>query len=367
MSIRKWSITTLCCVVIFGALALFKVMEIRAAIAFGESFPEHSETVEEARVESAQYTPVIEAIGEMVAPQRLDLRNELAGEITHVNFRSGDTVTKGQILLQLDTSVETANLAAAKARAQLAQSVYARSQNLFKSKATSKDQLDRAKADVSTSLAEVEALKRTISKKTLKSPFNGRAGLHNFEVGQLLMDNTFITTLIADHEYIWVDFKVPQFYPPLSLGTPVAVSTIGDQRQDAVTEGQVIAENTIINANNRSRQYRAQVPNNGNQFMANNTVIVKVPVGEPMEVMKIPALAVQQDPLGQFVFILKKDEAGKGYRASRRQVGIQTLGSQWAYVKSGLKPGDHIAAAGAFKLHEGLLVYTGERPVLNQE
>ena len=138
MSIRKWSITTLCCVVIFGALALFKVMEIRAAIAFGESFPEHSETVEEARVESTQYTPVIEAIGEMVAPQRLDLRNELAGEITHVNFRSGDTVTKGQILLQLDTSVETANLAAAKARAQLAQSVYARSQNLFKSKPPAK-------------------------------------------------------------------------------------------------------------------------------------------------------------------------------------------------------------------------------------
>ncbi|HBO93078.1 MAG TPA: efflux transporter periplasmic adaptor subunit, partial [Gammaproteobacteria bacterium] len=79
MSLRKWGITALSCVLIFAALAAFKVLEIRAAIAFGESFPEHSESVELAVVATTQYTPAIRVIGEMVAPQRLDLRNELAG------------------------------------------------------------------------------------------------------------------------------------------------------------------------------------------------------------------------------------------------------------------------------------------------
>ncbi|MGB1062177.1 MAG: efflux RND transporter periplasmic adaptor subunit, partial [Ketobacter sp.] len=276
MSLRKWGITALSCVLIFAALAAFKVLEIRAAIAFGESFPEHSESVELAVVATTQYTPAIRVIGEMVAPQRLDLRNELAGEITRVGFESGASVRQGQVLLQLDTAVEEANLQAAQARLELAQSVYERSQGLFQSKATSKDQLDRAKADLSTARAEREALKRTIEKKTLRAPFAGKAGLHTFEVGQFLMDNTFITTLISQQDFIWVDFKVPQFYRPLADNTEVTVTTIGEANNQHQGQAVVVAENTIIESANRSRQYRARLPNPRGQFSANTMVNVQV-------------------------------------------------------------------------------------------
>lgn len=367
MKLKKWGITFLGCVVIFAGLAFFKVMEIRAAIAFGASFPEHSESVEEAIVQSTEFTPTITVIGEMVAPQRLDLRNELAGEIALVNFESGAQVSKGQVLLELDTSVEKANLEAAKARADLARSVYKRSEELFRSKAVSKDQLDRAKADLSTTLAEMEALKRTIQKKTLKSPFDGRAGLHDFEVGQFLMDNTFITTLISDKDYIWVDFKVPQFYRQLSPGIQLEVTTIGQTNNQIRETATVVAENTIIEAANRSRLYRAKVPNDHNQFMANTMVNVKVPVGDSQWVVEIPSVAIQQDPLGQFVFLLVEDKENKGYRATRRQVQVRTIENNRAVISSGLKAGDLIAAAGAFKLHEGLLVFIRERQQLSEE
>lgn len=362
MNLRKWGITALCCVLIFAALAAFKVLEIRAAIAFGESFPEHSESVELAVVATTQYTPAIRVIGEMVAPQRLDLRNELAGEITRVGFESGASVRQGQVLLQLDTAVEEANLQAAQARLELAQSVYERSQGLFQSKATSKDQLDRAKADLSTARAEREALKRTIEKKTLRAPFAGKAGLHTFEVGQFLMDNTFITTLISQQDFIWVDFKVPQFYRPLADNTEVTVTTIGEANNQHQGQAVVVAENTIIESANRSRQYRARLPNPRGQFSANTMVNVQVPVADTESVLQVPALAIQQDPLGQFVYVLLEDDANQGYRASRRQVKIKHLGAKQALIESGLQAGDKVAAAGAFKLHEGLLVFARERP-----
>ncbi|MGB3620450.1 MAG: efflux RND transporter periplasmic adaptor subunit [Ketobacter sp.] len=361
MNLRKWGITLLSCIIVFAALAYFKVTEIRAAIAFGESFPEHSESVEEAVVQTVNFTPTIRVIGEMVAPQRLDLRNELAGEIAEVNFQSGATIAKGQVLLQLDTSVETANLEAAEARAELAQSVYKRSEDLFRSKAVSKDQLDRAKADLSTSVAEMEALKRTIEKKTLRSPFDGKAGLHDFEVGQFLMDNTFITTLISDKDFIWVDFKVPQFYRRLLPGTELEITTIGHANSRIQGTATVVAENTIIESINRSRTYRAKVPNADNQLTANTMVNVKVPVDDEEALLEIPSVSIQQDPLGQFVFLLVEDKENKGFRANRRQVKVKAIENEKAVIESGVKAGDLIAAAGAFKLHEGLLVFSRKR------
>src|SRR5688572_4719606 len=120
MSFMKWGVTIAGCAVVFGALATWKVRDIQSAIAAGEAYPEQSETVEATTVATAQFVPSITVMGEIVAPQRLDLRNEIGGEITRVNFESGAEVTKGQLLLQLDIAVEQANLEAAKAKAQVA-------------------------------------------------------------------------------------------------------------------------------------------------------------------------------------------------------------------------------------------------------
>lgn len=367
MKLARWGITVLCCIVVFGALAAFKVFEIKAAIAFGESFPEHSESVEEAIVKTVQYTPHINVMGEMIAPRRLDLTNELAGEIALVNFESGAPVSKGQILLQLDTSVEEANLEAARARAELADSVYKRSRELDQSKAISKDQLDRAMADLSASRAEVKALERNISKKTLRSPFDGRAGLHTFEKGQFLAENTLITTLVSDQDFIWVDFKVPQFYRRLPAGTLLEVATIGQPNSQVQAQAEVVAENTVMEAANRSRLYRASVPNDAGQFVPHSMVNVRVPVAEAESILEVPALAVQSDPLGQFVFVLQPDEAKQGFRAERRQVNVRKLGDVSALIDRGLKEGERVAAAGAFKLHEGLLVFVRDRQPVQKD
>lgn len=369
MNVRKWGITVVSCGLVFAALTVFKVMEIRGAIAAAEAYPEQSATVEPAEVASAQYIPTITVIGELVAPQRLDLRNELAGEITAVNFTSGAKVSKDQILVQLDTLVEQANLEAAAAKAKLAKQVYDRIEGLFKTGATNQDQLDRARADLTSANAEIEVLKRTIAKKTLRAPFDGRAGLHTFEVGQYLESNTLITTLIGDKDFIWVDFRVPQFYRQLSTDMAVDVAVISNANSNTNTSNSsvetayILAENTVLNANNRSRSYRAKMDNANEQFAANTMVEVQVPVGDAEMLLQVPATAVQNDPLGQFVFTLTQATDGIGYRAARERVQVKTVNNNVAFLEKGseLKNGDLIAGAGAFKLYEGILVFVQER------
>jgi membrane fusion protein (multidrug efflux system) len=361
MSFKKWAVTIFGCLVVFAALAAYKITEIRGQMAMAAAYPEQSETVEEARVTTADYTPTISIIGEVLAPQRLDLRNELGGEITAVNFRSGDRVQRGQLLLQLDTKVQRANLEAARARAELAQTVHDRNVRLLQTRVVNQDAVDRSLAELTAARAEIEVLQRTIEQLTLRAPFSGRAGLHNFEVGQILQAGTLITTLIGDTDDMWVDFQMPQFYPQLDIGDTVSIATISNDANAPRTNATIIAENTILNAANRSRGYRASVPNDATRFAPATVVQIEVPIGAAEKLLQVPALAVQNDPLGQYVFVLRED--GGAFRAVRQQVRVRLVESQRALLEpgTGLQEGTRIAAAGAFKLYEGILVHTSVR------
>jgi membrane fusion protein (multidrug efflux system) len=362
MSFKKWAVTILGCLVVFAALATYKVMDIRASIAMAEAYPEQSETVEEALVTTAAYTPTISVTGEVLAPQRLDLRNEIGGEITAVNFRSGDRVEKGQLLIQLDTAVQQANLVAAKARAELARTVHERNLKLIDSRVINEDTVDRSLAELTAAEAETKVLERTIEQLTLHAPFAGRAGLHNFEVGQIVQAGTLITTLIGDSADMWVDFQMPQFYPQLAVGAELSITTISNDSSALRSTATVIAENTVLNADNRSRGYRASVPNEGQQYAPATVVQLDVPIGSAEQLLQVPALSVQNDPLGQYVFVLRPDGSG-ALRAVRQQVQVRLIETDRALLETGtgLDAGTRIAAAGAFKLYEGILVFTRER------
>lgn len=361
---KKWGIVALASVVIVGAFTLFKVMQIRAAIAEFENLPEQSASVEDFVAERVHYAPTISVIGEIVSPQRLELRNEIAGEVTAVNVQSGARIRQGQVLVQIDTGVDAANLEAARARAELARSVYKRSEKLHESKVDSRDQLDRAISDLATSQAQIEALEHSIDKKTLRSPFDGRAGLHDLEVGQYLAENTRVTTLVGDTDFMWLDFKVAQFYPQLPVGTSVSVQAVTASADKVSSTASIVAENTVLTAANRSRMYRARIANNDGYWSANTMVSVRVPTGRPQPMIKIPATAVQHDPLGKYIFLLTPDTGGNGYRAKRRQVNVRQEDGEYALIDKGLQEGERVAAAGAFKLREGLLVHTNTRRVL---
>ena len=363
MNASKWLLTILTCAVVLAGLGFYKLAEIRAGIAAAEAFPEQSESVEVATVTTADYRPELTVVGEVVAPQRLDLRNEIGGEIAAVSFASGAPISKGQVLIQLDNSVERANLQAAQARADLAKLVLDRNRQLFESGVSNADQMDRANAELTTALAQIDVLNRTIEKMTLRAPFDGRARFTHFRSRPGSTQQHF------DHE---PRRKHRRHVGRLSGTAVLSAAPVGHgaQRHDDRRRGRpdanhavVIAENTILNANNRSRGYRAKVPNDVARYSANTMVNVQVPTGDVQRLLSVPAVAVQNDPLGQFVYALRDDGSNRDLRARRQRVDVRVMGSDHALLEpnAALAEGDRIAAAGAFKLYEGILVIAGER------
>jgi len=364
MNFKKWSLTIALCLTIFGGLAAYKVSEIRRSVAAAEAYPEQSEVVEQALVTTGEYTPAITVMAEIIAPKRLDIRNELAGEITTVNVQAGEIVQQGQLLLQMDIATEQANLEAARARADLSRLVMNRSKELYNSNLASEEQLDTAVSQLTSAEAEIAVLERTIEKKTLRAPFSGRVGIHSFEAGQYLSANTLITSLIGSTGEIWVDFQIPQFYPQLPIGSAVTIKTINNRSNENGLQAIILAENTIINAGNRSRGYRASLNSDLQTYPPQTIVNISAPVAPPELVLQVPSVSVQYDPLGSYVFLLREDPSGNSFRAARQQVKIKLVGSEFTLLEpeTGLKAGDIIASAGAFKLYDGIKVFTAARP-----
>jgi len=382
MQTKRWLVTLGGCATIFIALATYKALEIKAAIAFGESFPEHSETVASVLSSRVEHTPYMQVIGEVLAPQQVEIRSETQGRVVQVGFQSGQRVEAGQLLLQQDIAQELAQLDSANARLKLAQSVFQRQQNLLKVRAVSQEQLDRASADLATIKAEIAGLKVTIGKRTLRAPFAGNTGIHQFEVGQFLLDNVLVTELVGEQKTLWVDFQVPQFYPALNKGTQVQVKRLlhqplqQSQQQPADKQwlkANIIARSSQVNRSNRSFLYRAEFSNADLNTAVNSGVSVKIPVSATQTLVQVPATAVQQDHLGQFVFRLQADAASGAYRAERQEVEVLSKQGGFAILKRGLANQQLIASDGAFKLYPGLLVHAAPieapttSPLLSQQ
>lgn len=354
MKVKAWLAAILLVVLVIVALGFTKFTQIQAAIAFGESFPEPSATVKSVYAQTTQYTQTVKVVGQLSAPKQLTLSNEYPGLVSEVNYKPGDLVEKGQALIKLDTRIEAANLAAAKARLALAQSTFKRFEALLKQKRISQEEVDQARANLLVAEAEVTNLSLVIAKKTLSAPFAGRVGLEQYEVGQYLDGNTQLTTLVGVNPTIWLDFSLPQTIQQLAIGDTVTVQLIG--QGDTAIPAKVIAKTAQINAGSRQQGYRAELNNTDNQFTPNQIVSVFVPVATNT-VVAVPTNAITRNHFGEFVYVLEKD-AAQNWRAKPVKVTLGDKVHDQQMVLSGLSGGEFIAAEGAFKLSENLLVYT---------
>lgn len=363
MTTRRWLITIFACLLVLAALGGYKFLQIKAAIAFGESFPEHSESVQALMVEESLGETYITTIGEIIAPRSLELRNELEGRVSAVNFESGSKVKSGDVMLQLDISEESARLKAAKASANLAKLKLERFETLLKNKTVSQENVDQAQAEFDIALATVNELQATIGKKTLKAPFDAVAGIHNIEAGEYLEANTAIVTLVGISDHLWVDFNLPLAQGSVAIGDPVKVALPG--REDQQVTATVAARNPEVSAQSRNLRYRANIPSDS-AIPPNSVVNVLVPTGARKQI-DVPKPSVLRDEMGTYVFILDPEENSGAFRARRQAVTLGKEENQTLSVVEGLKDGDLVATHGAFKLGQKMLVYVRERPARDSD
>lgn len=349
---RRWLITIICLFAIIASLGFIKFTQIKAAIAFGESFPEQSETVHIAEATWSQWQPYIDLVGELSALQTVEIRNELEGIITKVEFESGGKVNKDQMLIQLNIDTEMAQLEAIEAEIALAKLDVKRFTDLLDVNASSREQLDRAKAQLAINQARAKALQANIAKKTLVAPFDGMANIHDWQVGSYIAGNTLITQITGGIEQLYVDFSIPQNYANIDTTLPIQVFV--KEFSNSPISANISAINQQFNADSRTIQVRAKLNNIDGRLKPGSAVSIKLPKGTPLDVIKLPNEAIRYDAFGSFVNVLAKDANGD-YRAERKPVVVSSKSSVYSYVSSGIESGEIVATIGSAKLSPNML------------
>jgi membrane fusion protein (multidrug efflux system) len=353
--VTRWLIVITTCLVVAAGLGYYKYRQIQAGMAFAAAFPERVEAVEVFIAREEIWQPTTSVTAEVVAIQSIELSNELAGSIVEVGFAPGARVNKGQVLLRLDISEELAQIAAARAEAEIARLDLARNQKLITSGAAAQDARDRAKARSDAAVAAVNRVQAVIAKKTLRAPFDATTGLHELEVGQYLDEASVISRLIGINDRIWIDFTLPQQQAQLANGQRIS-ATIVEAAQ--IFAAEIIARDAFVNEMSRNVRFRAIADNQELGLYAGTLVSVEVPVGESRIAVLVPVTAVRWSSFGSNVFVLRPAEEGAPApeRAEKRTVQLGPQRGEFVVITAGVRPGERIAADGAFKLREGMLV-----------
>lgn len=356
MSRRVWfpsAALLLALVGIGAALTIWKQASVRAAETASTRQPEPTESVVSATAVEREHGASTTAIGTVVALRSITLRNELAGTVQNVTLTPGEIVEAGTVLVQLDVSVESAELKAQEAQATLAQTMLERMQRLSQSLFASKAELDRTRAERDVALAQIMRAKAVIGRKTIRAPFRARVGIADVHPGQFLAEGTLLTSLQGVDDDAYVDFAVAQqIGHALRAGDEIEVLAAAGA---APIAAKIVAVDARVDPATRNATARARIANGADAPAPGASVRVRVPVGDPRLAVAVPLSAVRKGPGGDQVFVLAIAADGKT-RAQERAVRVEALLEREAVIESGLTAGEKVAASGSFKLRDGALV-----------
>ena len=348
--------------VVAGLLAAFliiggiKAMQIMKLV--NMKMVEPPATVTSARVERANWQPLLTAVGSVSAVQGATISAELAGTVAEIGFQSGTPVKKGDILLKLDASAEQAQLRSAEADAELAKADFDRARDLAARKVISQAEFDAASAKYTQRKAAVDNIQSIIDKKEIRAPFDGIAGIREVNPGQTVPAGQNLVSLQA-LDQVYVDFSLPQQQlSEVQPGLTVKVST--DAIGGREFEGKLTAVNSAIDPATRSVSLQATIDNADHALRPGMFARVKVLLPRENPTLFIPATAVSYAPYGNSVYLIEKkqNEETKQDSLVIRQQFIRTgeKRGDFVAVTEGLKEGDEVVSTGVFKLRNGMNV-----------
>lgn len=354
--VSAWLAVILAIAAIAGGLAAYKHNEIQVAIAAAQATPEPVESVRSTRARKGTWSATTRAIGSVIALRQVEIKNEIAGVIASIGFKSGDIVEAGAPLVEFDVRQEQAALAAAEAEARLAKLTLERRQGLRASAAFNQQELDRAREEHAAATARAQNLAVIVDKKRIKAPFRARIGITDWQPGAYLDAGTPIVKLQGVDDDAYVDFSLPQDMTAIvRTGTHVTLS--GPAVAGGTVTAEIVAEDNSADDRSRAIRFRAVAKGFGQTLRPGTFVDVTATVSEPKPTVLVPLAALRRSPNGQHVFVLAEED-GK-LRARMRPVTTGAIEGDDIAVHDGLAAGELIAASGSFKLREGLLVDTG--------
>lgn len=329
-------------------------------------------TAEAARVE--QWRPELTAIGTLRAIQGVAIAPQAAGDVTAIHFESGDDVEAGALLINIDDSVEQADLANGLAQLKNADSTLARQRTLVAQGNTPQSTVDTAIATRDSAAATVERTRAVIAQKAIKAPFAGRLGLRNVDLGQYVAVGTSLVTL-QRLDPIYADFPVPE-EALNSMATGQAVRMTVDAIPGRSFAGKIEAIDARVSAESRNVTARAVFANPDRKLLPGMFANLTVTTGEPAAVLTLPRTAIVYSLYGDDVFVVTaaphareqggtSDSGGSsGLIVERRLVRVGPARGERIAIEEGLRAGERVVTAGQIKLQAYSPVTLDETPAL---
>lgn len=354
---KQWVLGILALLGIVVVLAGIKAAQIGAMMQAGAAFVPPPEAVTAAKVEAVEWQATRSAVGSVLAVRGVTLGAEMSGIVREIGFENGAAVKKGQVLVRLDTSSEAAQLTGAEADMGLARLTLARALKLHEQGANTQSELDAAQARAVQAEATAANLRAIIAKKVIRAPFDGRIGIRQVELGQVVSPGSSIASLHSI-DPVYVEFLLPQ--QALSEVKPGQKARVRvDVFPRDAWEGELTTINPEVELSTRNVRMRATVPNADGRLMPGMFANIEVLAEGTSTVVVIPATAALFAPYGDSVFVLEegKDAAGNpSLVAQQRFVRLGERRGDFVAVTSGLKAGETVVGNGAFKLRNGAAV-----------
>ena len=365
-NLKRFLIAAAICLLVIGVLAGVKFAQISALIASGKAAQAAGPPPQAVGTDVATagvWESVLEAVGSVTAARGVTISNESPGVVRAIRFTSGAKVRAGQVLVELDATVERAQLASLKARLGLAATTAGRTRFLSEKGALTKVQLETDEAQLKTTSADVAALEAQIARKIVRAPFAGKLGLRSVNLGQYLNPGTAITVLEST-EAVVVDFTIPQQeLARVPVGAKVRVVLPGTQPPTTL-EGKIAATEPNADPATRAVKLRASLDDEKAQLRPGMFVNVAVLLPEQVKVVSVPGIAIARAPYGDSVYVVedRKDEKGapvpgfdgKPAKLARQQfVRVGHARGDFVAILEGITAGQEVVTLGGFKLRNG--------------
>jgi len=306
--------------------------------------------VEVARAEATRLEDDTQAVGTLRARQGVILRPEVSGRVQGLKFADGQRVRKGQLLVQLDDTLQQAQLKQAEASASIARTNLQRSRELAAQNFVSQSAVDQNAAALEVAQAQVALAQAQIGRMKVLAPFDGIAGIRTVNVGDYVKDGADLV-MIEDLSSVWVDFRLPErFLTRLKTGQSVELAI--DAIPGRKFAGRVEAIDAQLDANGRSILARARVTNADGTLRGGMFARVRAVFDVREQALVVPEEALV--PVGERQFIFKVVDGPTGGKVAQRspvRIGMRVPGK--VEILEGVDAGDAVVVAGQTRLMRG--------------
>jgi membrane fusion protein (multidrug efflux system) len=333
----------------FGLLRIGVCVLLSAFAATAVAAPPSPQVVV-AEVRKEPFVDRVEALGTLRANEMVVLTANTTELVTKIHFDDGQRVQAGDVLVEMSSDEERAQLAEARAAAEEARSQYERVRPLAAQGTAAKSQYDERRREWETAQARVAVVESRLADRTIRAPFAGVVGLRKLSVGALVRPGDPITTL-DDDGVMKLEFTVPATYVD-TLQPGLAIAARARAYGSREFHGQVRSVDSRVDPVTRSIQARAEIPN-PDRALRPGMLMTVVLMKNPREALVVPESAIVSSGRKSHVF---RVDADAGNRVQRREVEVGARRAGEAEILTGLAAGELVVVHGTQRVRDGQVV-----------